>query len=415
MDLRERLRAMNGGKPLAAPPPIRRDVGIEDVLSGAEVDTPHGRSFVVEHRYPLAHEHGAPVAALHERPPGGLVELTGDGRLAALDPSRAVVLDTETTGLAGGTGTYTFLIGLGVVEADAFVIRQFFLRTLAEERALLAAVAERLAGRGGLVTYNGRAFDWPLLTTRFTLARLRHALPELPHWDVLPLARRLWRDRLGSCSLGALEMALLGQPRTDDTPGWLIPRLYFDYLRDGDARRLRGVFDHNRRDILALAALAGRACRALADPFDGGVAHGEDFAALGRHAESRGRDERAITLYRHALAQPLAPAAREETQRRLSLLLKRARLWEEAITLWQSMLAGPLVDPFFPALELAKYEEHVRRDYRRALALVERLLLAADLRGPAPAAPALRHRRARLLARLAVPASSLHGALHSPS
>ena len=230
------------------------------------------------------------------------------------------------------------------------------MRTLTEERALLAAVAERLAGRGGLVTYNGRSFDWPLLTTRFTLARLRHSLPDLPHWDVLPLARRLWRARLGACNLGLLEASLLDQPRDDDTPGWLIPQLYFDYLRDGDARRLRGVFEHNRRDILALAALAGLACRALADPFDGSIRDGQDFAALGRHAEAVGRAERAMTLYRRALACPLPAAEREDTQRRLSLLLKRARCWEEAVALWNAMLTEALADPLFPILELAKYD-----------------------------------------------------------
>ena len=400
MDLRERLRAINGGRPPAPTPTIRRAAGIETVLAGSEIDTPHGSSFVVEHRYPLTHAHGAPVATLARWPVGGLADLTGDGRLAAFDPSGALVLDTETTGLAGGTGTYTFLVGLGGAEGDAYVVRQFFLRTLTEERALLAAVAERLAGRGGLITYNGRSFDWPLLTTRFTLARLHHSLPDLPHWDVLPLARRLWRTRLGNCKLGTLEASLLGQPRDDDTPGWLIPQLYFDYLRDGDARRLRGVFEHNRRDILALAALAGLACRALADPFDGSICDGQDFAGLGRHAEAVGRAERAIALYRQALTCPLPAAEREDTQRRLSLLLKRARRWQEAAALWNAMLAEPLADPLFPILELAKYEEHVCRDYRRALALVERLVLAADLREPSPATPALRHRLARLQRRL---------------
>jgi uncharacterized protein YprB with RNaseH-like and TPR domain len=396
MDLRERLRALNGGRPLAAAPPVRRPAGIDTVVAGAEVATPHGPTYVIERRFPLDHRHGAPVGALAGYAPGRLADLTGDARLAALDPARAVVLDTETTGLAGGTGTYTFLVGLGLVEAGQFVVRQFFLRGLNEERALLAHLAEHLRDRGGVVTYNGRGFDWPLLTTRFTLARQRAALPELAHWDVLPLARRLWRGRFESCSLGTLEAHVLGQPRQDDTPGWLIPQLYFDYLRDGDARRLRGVIEHNQRDILALAALAGLICRALADPFDGALTEGPDFVALARHAEQCGREARAIALYRHALARPLPPGEREAAQRGLSLLLKRARRWAEAAAIWEAMLAQPLADPAFPALELAKYHEHVRRDYRRASALVERLLVAAEPR-PVPAErAALLHRLARL-------------------
>jgi uncharacterized protein YprB with RNaseH-like and TPR domain len=396
MDLRERLRALNGGKPLAAPMPMRRQAGIETVLPGDEVATPHGATFVVERRFPLDHRHGASIGHLAGVAPGRLAELTGDARLTALDPAGAVVLDTETTGLAGGTGTYTFLVGLGLVERGEFVVRQFFLRGLGEERAMLAHLAEHLRRRGGLITYNGRAFDWPLLTTRFTLARQRAALPELPHWDVLPMARRLWRSRLGGCGLSALEAQVLGQARHDDTPGWLIPQLYFDYLRDGDARRLRGVFEHNQRDILALAALAGLICRALADPFDGAVADGQDFAALARHAEACGQEGRALALYRHALTLPLPPAEREAAQRSLGLLLKRARRWEEAAQLWTAMLAQPLADPLFPALELAKHHEHVQRDYRRAIALVERLLLARELRSAPHERAALEHRLARL-------------------
>jgi uncharacterized protein YprB with RNaseH-like and TPR domain len=403
---------LNGGKPLAAAPVVRRRAGIETVLAGSEIATAHGPSFVFERRYPLTYHHGAPVGALTSHAPGRLATLTGDARLATLDPARAVILDTETTGLAGGTGTYTFLVGLGMVEGDDFVVRQFFLRQLNEERALLSALASHLAGSGGLVTYNGRAFDWPLLTTRFTLARLRSALPDLPHWDVLPLARRLWKSRLGSCSLGSLEAQLLGQPRHDDTPGWLIPQLYFDYLRDGDARRLAGVFAHNERDVLALAALAGRACRTLNDPFDGSVADAQDFAALARHAAACGRGRRAIELYSHALTLALPASEREEAQRHLSLLLKQARRWDEAAVIWRAMMDGPLGDPLFPALELAKYYEHIQRDYGRALDLVERLLAVADLRGAPSQRAALTHRLTRLRQRRLVcacptPASDL--------
>jgi uncharacterized protein YprB with RNaseH-like and TPR domain len=400
LDLRERLRALNGGRPLAAAAPVRRTAGIETVLPGREVTAGAGVAYVVERRLALAAADRDAIQALAGWSASQLAELTGDARLAAFNPSRMVVLDTETTGLAGGTGTYTFLVGLGTFEDAEFVVRQYFLRSLTEERAMLAHLATVLNGAGGILTYNGRSFDWPLLVTRFTLTRQRAILPDLPHWDLLPLARRLWRDRVGSCRLGALEHHVLARPRDDDTPGWLIPQLYFDYLRDGDARRLRGVFEHNQRDLVALASLAALAGRRLLDPFAAGLEDAREIVALARHDEVCGRCERAVEVYRTALGLPLPPAEREAALRSLSLLLKRLRRWPEAAAVWAAMQRQPLADPTFPALELAKYYEHVARDYVRAAAVVERLATAVALRRAPDDVAALDHRLARLRRRV---------------
>ena len=144
-------------------------------------------------------------------------------------------MDVETTGLVGGTGTYVFLVGLGTFEDSAFHLRQFFLAGLGGERAMLAAVAEVLAGCRALVSFNGRWFDLPLLETRLTLSRLPALHQGLPHLDLLYPARRLYRRRLPSCRLVSLEEALLGLEREDDIPGCAIPALYFDYVRRGEA------------------------------------------------------------------------------------------------------------------------------------------------------------------------------------
>lgn len=401
MDLRQRLRQIGGqpgGQPerLAPPPVIRRAPNLDRVLGGTTVETALGPAYLVERRYPRDHRHGQPVATLAHFDSDRLVNLTGDARLTTLDPARAIILDTETTGLAGGTGTYTFLIGLGCIEGDAFVIRQYFLRELTEEAALLAQVGDHLGECGGLITYNGRSFDAPLLATRFLLSRRRSALTDLAHWDVLPMARRLWKSRIGACNLSSLEASVLGQAREGDTPGWLIPQLYFDYLRDQDAGRLSGVFEHNRRDILALAALAGLICQILDDPLSTTLPDQHDLAALARHAEALGRWERARQLYQCHLERPLRPVEREEAERALSLLLKRSGDWPSALGLWQAMQERRLIDPAFPLLEMAKYYEHVAQDYRRASDLVERLLLGQTLRPGSGEVTALRQRLTRL-------------------
>src|SRR5207302_806542 len=150
-----------------------------------------------------------------------------DDGLAA---ERPLFLDTETTGLAGGPGTYAFLVGAGWIEGDAFVVTQHFMRDLDEEPALLAALAPLLERAGGVVTFNGSGFDLPLLETRFVLARRRWPAT-LPHLDLLRPSRRVWTGCLDDCRLGTLERDVLGLSREEDVPGAVIPSLYFDWLR----------------------------------------------------------------------------------------------------------------------------------------------------------------------------------------
>ena len=170
-----------------------------------------------------------------------------------------VFLDTETTGLSGGTGTYAFLIGLGICAEDCLHVVQLFLAGPAWERAWLDAVENELPRGCGLVTYNGRAFDLPLLLTRCTLARRVPSWRYAPHMDLLLLARHFYRGRLASCSLSSIEQNVLGLRRSgEDVPGSEIPWMYTRFLRDSDATPLRGVFYHNTLDIVSLAVLQRR-------------------------------------------------------------------------------------------------------------------------------------------------------------
>ncbi len=427
LSLRERLAAMQGrtatvpsapATPRAPSPTAHAPRPTFD--GGREQVTPFGPCYVIERRYRLDHRHGPrPLGALHAVAPETLAALGGDPRLAGVPAHRLVLLDTETTGLAGGTGTYVFLVGLGHFtppspdgDGAAFVVRQFLLRELREERALLHALGASLAEFGGLVTFNGKSFDWPLLATRFTLSR--QTLPQpcraWPHLDLLHPARRVWRHRLPSCSLGALESAVLGVRREVDVPSFLIPEIYFRYLRDGDSRPLRPVLAHNEGDIVSLLALLAHLGHLAAGP-DGqgddgrataGAAPppGADCYGLATLHAAGGRADRSVAAFRAALADPaLPPHLRRAAWIALARALKRARRWDEAVALWREMIRAEarrsVPDPWAHE-ELAKYQEHVARDYAAAAATVEAALALLELRGVPDGRERLRHRLARL-------------------
>jgi hypothetical protein len=384
MDLRERLERLGVHKgPIhLKAPPIQKPAkpGIERFIPGQVVETEYGGFFLGREDYPLAHQHGHwPLAAALDQSGAKMVSLGRDESLTQLDFRSAVFLDTETTGLAGGTGTYAFLVGLGYFEGESFRLRQFFMRDYDEELAMISELTQMLGHFSALVSFNGRAFDWPLLETRFVLSRQQTPLRDSPHLDLLHLARRLWRVRLPSCALSSLEQHVLGVQRTgDDVPGGLVPQIYFDYLRNRDPRPLIQVFYHNAQDILSMVTLAAHLGQVSADPFHGALAHGEDLYSLARFFESSGDDKTAMTAYLHALDCPMSSAeAKEAAATRLAMLYKRLGQYERAVELWRSMIGECRVAPY---VELAKYHEHQRKEYEEAKTLVRRALdLARDI------------------------------------
>jgi len=189
---------------------------------------------------------------------------------SASDPAKWLFLDTETTGISGGTGTYAFLVGLGWWDSGGLKVEQFFMRDHDEEHSVLLEVAHRLSERPVLVTFNGKSFDWPLLETRYRMTRSIDVPTVAAHLDFLHPARQLWKLRFKSLRLAELERLVLnaeslGWSRRDDIDSSRIPEIYFDYLRGDSAEPVAGVFMHNRMDLRGLAALAGRIMRTLAD------------------------------------------------------------------------------------------------------------------------------------------------------
>jgi uncharacterized protein YprB with RNaseH-like and TPR domain len=390
------------------------DATLGGALPLRQLGTGRGAVHLAEEWWPLDHRHGR-LALGDALSLGGPSLSRLEPSLSASDLGGAAFVDVETTGLVGGTGTYVFLVGLGTFEPaprrggdGAFRLRQFFLADLGGERAMLAAVAEALSGCRAVVSFNGRWFDLPLLETRLTLSRLPALHQGLPHLDLLYPARRLYRRRLPSCRLVSLEEALLGLEREDDIPGWAIPALYFDYLRRGEARPLRAVFRHNALDILSLVALLAHLGHTISeDP----PADPDDCVALARWDESEGRLADAGRLYAAALDGGVDGEGRALALRRLARLCRRLGRWEDAERLWrQEAENGGAPERRLEALiELAKLEEHRRRDYaaaeavtRRALSLVELLALrGGGWLTPSLGREALEHRLWRLRRRLA--------------
>jgi len=349
----------------------------------AEQRTSAGSFLVRELQFPSSYVHGnTPLEWLLSVKGEGRALLGRDPRLKELPLSSLLFLDLETTGL-GGTGTYAFLVGLGFYRADRFYIRQYFMRDFSEERALLYALRDFLSEIQGVVSYNGKMFDLPLLSDRFILNRMRSPLEDLPHLDLLFPARRLWRERIGPCSLVHLEENLLGVRRMGDVPGELIPSFYFRYLQRKDPAIVQPIFAHNARDLLALMALKARACCLIEDPQGCAIHHGEDYYCLGRIFEDLGHWDKSIPCYEGALDRGLPPHLWGEARRRLSLIHKRSGDRPRAVQIWQNSVAqdGSRFD-FFSCEELAKHKEHQEKDYEGAILIVERAIERLEPRAP---------------------------------
>ncbi len=357
----------------------RAQAAIEEPLDrfvqGHEVETAHGKHFETQRLWPHWQRHGSMEISRLQELPGDLLREISEGAIAVAPPETWAFLDTETTGLAGGSGTCAFLVGVGRIRADGFHVRQFFLRDYPEEPSALAALSHSLADALVLVTYNGKSFDIPLLETRYRLSRARPPFERLAHLDLLHSARRLWRFRFDSCRLMELENRILGHEREGDVPGAQIPEIYFDYVRTHRAARLAQVFTHNALDIVSLACLTGIVPWAFRE--SGGTAqfcHAGEFIGLGRWIEQAGQPERARDLYREAIRRPLRDDLLYRTMWDLAQLEKKLGATGASVALL-SELSTIRNEHRVDALQaLAKHYEHRERNYALALEFTETAL-----------------------------------------
>ncbi len=435
--LADRLRGVIKSVPSGADPSGPRDECLDaaEILGGEWRDS-RGQTFlVVDRKYAPGYRHGRVSIADCLPPEGGIwprlellttcgANLSGSPREPErLAPqTKLLFLDLETTGLAGGAGTYAFLVGCGWFDGATFRLRQFFLSSFGAERALLESVAELAADTACVVTYNGKTFDLPLIETRFALQRMQTPFAGMPHVDMLHPARRLWRED-DACRLTNLERTLCGHEREGDVPGFEIPSRYFHYVRSGDARGLDAVFEHNRLDIVSLAMLTARATQLLDE---GAAAARTSREALGMGVlyERAGMVNEALDAFARAAkadlpaSAPCASAARRslgeggkvglygneiadevirgEALRAYAILCRRLRRYDAAAGAWQRVLDLRRCPPHIvrEATEaLAVHHEHRARDLQVARTFA---LQSLQLQATASRQQAVQHRLARL-------------------
>jgi len=385
-------------KPRVPTPPI------EELPGGVIESTPHGESFRVVRAHSTQTEHGSVILGdWFEQSPDVLAQVGADDSLKKSELRNFAFLDTETTGLGSGAGVFAFMVGLGIfTEAGDFEVHQFFLRDPSEERAMLELLAAHFRPSTTLVTFNGRTFDIPLLADRFILSRMPATILNLPNFDLLHPARRLWRRRLASCRLTALEVDILGLERQSaDVPGSLIPTLYRQYLQTGDSREMARVLYHNEQDILSMVSLAVTLCRTFSEPHSPEIPL-DDRVSLARWYQRQGLIEQSEEVYRAALDEDTDGPLREELLAGMAGLLKRAGRAADAVPYWE-LLADLRLDVTGHE-ELAKYYEWHIGDLQQALQWTQTgIALAESWRigfRQTEALHVLKHRHERILRKL---------------
>jgi len=285
----------------------------------------------------------------------------------AWDIRRVLFLDTETTGLSGGAGTVAFEVGLGFIELRGMVIRQYVMRDYSEEPAMMAEIASLISRFDTIVSFNGKSFDLPLLESRMVMSRIRIALTQMPHLDLLHAARRVYKLRLKRCNLASLEEAVLGFGRQDDLPGSQVPQRYFDYVKTREFALLEDVLRHNFEDVRSLACLTGHLCAVFRNPEC--LRHAEDLFGVGKTLLRSGKTERArrcLKILGHSSMSSQAHMV-------LALSYKKDKDWNEEVSVCQSMIASGS-GGVWPYIELAKYYEHIEKDSQSALTYAQRAL-----------------------------------------
>lgn len=350
---------------------------LEDVLPGSEVTTPQGSCYEVKAVYRDTYRHGDQrIEAFYHVDMNAMNLFFGGEKGDGVRPEEVLFMDLETTGLSLGTGTYAFLVGLGYFRDRQFHIHQVFLRAFDEEPAFLYRTQELIEPFRYLVTFNGKGFDVPLLEARFTMCSQPGTLRDMVSWDLLHPARRLWFGRLQDCRLQTIERERLGVAREGmDIAGDEIPRVYFRFVHEGDARDMDRIAYHNAMDVLTMTALTVHIDQALKAK-DGSRSN---LFSVGRYYERRGIEDKGAEYYEAASFCGHDPRERDMALFHLARQRKKEGRFDESVRIWQELVERDGYGFLSCCVEISKHLEHRTREYEKA---VETVLLGLSRAGP---------------------------------
>lgn len=353
----------------------RVDTALAEFLEGEKVGNGFGEYILIEKNFKENYRAGKIyLNEILDIEPDVYSQLSLSNPIPNLDIGKSIFLDIETTGLSGGSGTYPFLVGIGFFQNQKFCLKQFFMPDYSKEKAMLSDLTKLLQDYENLVTFNGKGYDMPILNGRFILQRIKPNIELHSHLDLLFPSRRFWKKRLKDCSLLNLEREILGIERLSDIPGYLIPQVYFDYLKDGKAENLKLVLEHNRYDILAMVGLLAQLGKILQEPEKLEALHSEDWVCLSRHYFYAGDLARAKTCGEKAVQKNSRDEISTEVNLHLGRIYKKLAEWDKAEKLWNNLLLENSGFRLEPYLELAKLYEHKLKDFRKAINLVEKAI-----------------------------------------
>jgi len=340
-------------------------ISLTDALPGSWEETSAGDCFVVRKHFPFSLKHGD--RKLSDLPQIDVFEaIIAHSGISEIPLEQYLFIDTETTGLSGGAGTYVFLVGAAKYEDDGIHFAQFFLQDPTNEPCQLAALEEFCVNTKVVVSYNGKSFDLPRIKNRYLFHGWPAPFQNILHLDLLHIVRRLWKTQLPTCSLGDVEYHLLGIQRdSHDIPGWQVSEKFFEYLQNSDPEPLKGVFYHNEVDVISLITLLSYITDRLVNPLSTTYRNREDLVPVGRYLFYLHKADQAIEVLSKALKnESLSDESTLLGLISLASIYKKNNDFVSAVPLWEKCAT---LDDIQSKVELAMFYEHKISDFQEAI------------------------------------------------